>query len=302
MAIENANYVAELNKLYPAETEAVADGDDHFRLIKKVLQQTFPGRAQPEGARLALSGASVAVDATMLGAYVEASTATAITLPKLGTDYAGYVFLLATGAAATITGSGGDTINGAANQASPAGTIWRFMGESSTGWICSFVHDSTALTTAGGTMTGALKNTASQIGTSGTATNNFSLEPTSTGSMKLARGNAGSTTQDIMTVDSSGLVAFTQSPQGSNYAVLPGGLQVCWGTATDLGGGGGGTITFGRAFSVAPVVTANFNHTSGLVVIMTVGDITTSGAKGYAVNGSGTMVYATFTWIAVGKA
>lgn len=71
---------------------------------------------------------------------------------------------------------------------------------------------------SGDTMTGALKNTASQIGTSATATDNFSFEPTTPGAMKLARGNAGATTQDIMTVDASGKVAFPQNPVQSGPA------------------------------------------------------------------------------------
>jgi len=68
-----------------------------------------------------------------------------------------------------------------------------------------------AVAKSGDTMTGALKNTASQIGTSATATNNFSFEPTTAGAMKLARGNAGATTQDILTVSSGGVLGFVQS-------------------------------------------------------------------------------------------
>jgi hypothetical protein len=53
-----------------------------------------------------------------------------------------------------------------------------------------------------------------QIGDSGTATNNFTLSVPAVpdGTVKLARGNHGATTQDILTVDASGVVA---APQGS---------------------------------------------------------------------------------------
>jgi microcystin-dependent protein len=71
---------------------------------------------------------------------------------------------------------------------------------------------------SGGTMTGALKNTASQIGTSATATDNFSLEPTTAGAMKLARGNAGATTQDVLVVDSTSAVRLPVSPLRINGA------------------------------------------------------------------------------------
>lgn len=50
---------------------------------------------------------------------------------------------------------------------------------------------------------------AGQFGDSSTATNNFTITAEAVdGTMKLARGNAGATTQDIMTVDADGKVAF----------------------------------------------------------------------------------------------
>jgi hypothetical protein len=52
---------------------------------------------------------------------------------------------------------------------------------------------------------------AGQFGDSGTATRNFTLTAEAAdGTMKLARGNAGATTQDIMTVDSAGRATFPQ--------------------------------------------------------------------------------------------
>jgi hypothetical protein len=53
-----------------------------------------------------------------------------------------------------------------------------------------------------------------QLGNSGTATNNFTFAPATNGTFKLARGNAGATTQDIMTVDAAGTVSFPQGVQG----------------------------------------------------------------------------------------
>lgn len=61
-------------------------------------------------------------------------------------------------------------------------------------------------------MAGLLK-TQVQLGDSSTATQNFTLTSAAAdGTMKLARGNAGATTQDILTVDAAGKVTF---PQGS---------------------------------------------------------------------------------------
>ena len=51
-----------------------------------------------------------------------------------------------------------------------------------------------------------------QLGLSVTPANNFTLDASAdNGTMKLARGNAGATTQDIMTVDAAGNVGFPVS-------------------------------------------------------------------------------------------
>lgn len=42
MPIESASYVNQLNQAYPAATDGVKEGDDHIRLVKKVLKDTFP--------------------------------------------------------------------------------------------------------------------------------------------------------------------------------------------------------------------------------------------------------------------
>lgn len=53
-----------------------------------------------------------------------------------------------------------------------------------------------------------------QLGLSGTPGNNFTLDASAdNGTMKLARGNAGATTQDILTVGADGKVAFPQNAQ-----------------------------------------------------------------------------------------
>lgn len=62
-----------------------------------------------------------------------------------------------------------------------------------------------------------LKINRTQLGQSNTATNNFTLTAEAAdGTMKLARGNAGATTQDVITVDSSGLVNFPQGISSTN--------------------------------------------------------------------------------------
>lgn len=57
-----------------------------------------------------------------------------------------------------------------------------------------------------------LKMIKAQLGLSNTAANNFVLDASAdNGTMKLARGNAGATTQDVMTVNASGTVSFPQN-------------------------------------------------------------------------------------------
>jgi len=58
-----------------------------------------------------------------------------------------------------------------------------------------------------------IKAIAAQLGLSGDPAKNFTLSVPAApdGTMKLARGNAGATTQDILTVDANGKVAFPQN-------------------------------------------------------------------------------------------
>ena len=58
-----------------------------------------------------------------------------------------------------------------------------------------------------------LKFIKAQLGISNTPANNFTLDASAQdGTMKLSRGNAGATTQDVLVVDAAGKVTF---PAGS---------------------------------------------------------------------------------------
>jgi hypothetical protein len=58
-----------------------------------------------------------------------------------------------------------------------------------------------------------LKLIQQQLGLSTTPANNFTLDASANnGTMKLARGNAGATTQDIITIDANGKASFPQGP------------------------------------------------------------------------------------------
>jgi hypothetical protein len=67
-----------------------------------------------------------------------------------------------------------------------------------------------------------LKSNSVQIGQSVTATNNFTLSVPSSpdGTIKLARGNSGATTADVLNVASDGRLSFNKPPIGSIIQVV----------------------------------------------------------------------------------
>jgi hypothetical protein len=90
-----------------------------------------------------------------------------------------------------------------------------------------------------------IKAIKAQLGLSNTATNNFTLTAEAAdGTLKLARGNAGATTQDVLTVDASGRVSLSRSSKYP-YILAQSAVPVCLapnGTvATD------GVVTLGTA-------------------------------------------------------
>jgi len=47
MSLENASFITQLQATNPTTTDKVKEGDDHIRLLKKVLQLTFPNMGGP---------------------------------------------------------------------------------------------------------------------------------------------------------------------------------------------------------------------------------------------------------------
>jgi hypothetical protein len=90
-------------------------------------------------------------------------------------------------------------------------------------------------------MSGLLK-TQLQLGDSATASNNFVLDSSAAnGTMKLSRGNFGATTQDIVTIDSTGIVSILNklvvpNATAANQAVNLGQLLTPIGGCSTVGG------------------------------------------------------------------
>lgn len=113
-----------------------------------------------------------------------------------------------------------------------------------------------------------LKINRAQFGQSGTATNNFTLTAEAAdGTLKLARGNTGATTQDIITVASDGKVNF---PAGLSTTYTPIGLGQTWqDVKSSRAIGTTYTNNTGRPIFVSVVCSVN----SGVVNTLTVGSV-----------------------------
>lgn len=48
MALETAEYVGDLQEANPTRDDPISDGDNHIRMIKEVLKNTFPEADQPQ--------------------------------------------------------------------------------------------------------------------------------------------------------------------------------------------------------------------------------------------------------------
>lgn len=168
-----------------------------------------------------------------------------------------------------------------------------------------------------------LKTNAVQIGQSNTATANFSLSAANAdGTAKLARGNVGATTQDIMTVAADGKVNFpaglaaflgsNQSISANGYQKLPGGLILQWGSATLPNVStfqSSAVVNFPIQFPNAVfAITANLSEPTTSNSLLTLGVMcglrTQSGFTAYVDNGGdlngGVMSSTAITWFAIG--
>lgn len=66
-----------------------------------------------------------------------------------------------------------------------------------------------------------------QLGLSGTATNNFTLDASADdGTVKFARGNAGATTQDLITVAANNAITLLLTEYADDTAAATGGIPI----------------------------------------------------------------------------
>lgn len=171
-----------------------------------------------------------------------------------------------------------------------------------------------------------LKTNSLQIGQSNTATANFALTAANAdGTVKLARGNVGATTQDVMTVDTAGRVDFpaglsafvgaNQNLSSNGYQKLPGGLILQWGTSqlpNRTTYQSGNFINFPIAFpNQVFSITANLmasstsNSMLSLGVLIPWNSVTQSSFEALIDNGGdlngGSMGATSINWFAIGR-
>lgn len=125
MGLESATYVSGLNTSNPVGTDSKSQGDDHLRLIKSVLQSTFPNASKafrfPTATALD-SGDSpytqLASEANTVYVCDSSSGSIEIDLLAAATAAAGFVFAVAKTSGSnsvTLDPSGAETINGASS-------------------------------------------------------------------------------------------------------------------------------------------------------------------------------------------
>lgn len=114
MTIETATYLKDLNNLLPATGDLVAEGDDHFRLIKTVLQTTFPGRGVADmGVVAKATGFSASV--TEIGCVYKCTAALTLIPPSVSGLVAGtHWFIRAAGGAVVLDPPDAALVNGTA--------------------------------------------------------------------------------------------------------------------------------------------------------------------------------------------
>lgn len=122
MAIELASFVDGLDETKPLNTNLVAEGDDHLRLLKAVLKGTFPGRGGAEKQYYA-KAANFVVAVNEVSAVFDATGAATATLPAVsGLAPGTHFWFWASTSELTVSGADAAVINGVATLVVSVGT------------------------------------------------------------------------------------------------------------------------------------------------------------------------------------
>jgi len=123
MPVETATYVNDLVATYPEHGNPKAEGDNHLRLIKEVLQATFPNLGGPLLRKIDKS-ADYTVTPTDTTAMFNCTAAMVLAFEPAADLGASHVIsVYANGGAVTLNPDGAELINGAATLVIPSGTF-----------------------------------------------------------------------------------------------------------------------------------------------------------------------------------
>lgn len=123
MSVETASYLSEFNSAWPLGGDFRSEGDNHIRLLKAVLQNTFPNLAGRFTRTIAKSATFTQVLGESHVLYNCSATLT-INLLSAATLGNGYLFCVMNSGTGTVTidPNGAELINGASTFAIPAGS------------------------------------------------------------------------------------------------------------------------------------------------------------------------------------
>lgn len=123
MALESGSYIDDLTITNPVGTDSKSAGDDHLRLIKKVVKATFPGMAGAAW-RVQAKGAGYTVVANDNMTVFNCTAGLTLALTAAATLGNQHMFVvIGNGGAVVIDPNGAETINGASSITVPDGGV-----------------------------------------------------------------------------------------------------------------------------------------------------------------------------------
>lgn len=133
MTIESATNVYGLNTTLPADGDEQAEGDDHIRMIKAVIKNTFPGLGGALGRTSSKNiGFTPGLTENTCVFHCTASVTMGL-LAVAGVPDGTHYFVNAFGGAVTVDPNGSELVNGAATFVYPQG-YWGLVVKVGSGW------------------------------------------------------------------------------------------------------------------------------------------------------------------------
>lgn len=209
MAIENASYLHALDAQYPATGDQIPEGDDHIRMVKSALKNTFPGRNGADSRTIVKTyGFTPAI--TEISAIYHITAEVTVSLPLLsGLPEGAYFVFKAVGGAVTVTPYSGNTLD--CTTLVIAQGSWAILAKQGTVWT---TMTSPVLTAAA--ITAALGSTAVQNATYATSAGSAT---TATDSTKVAK--TGDTMTGNLTISNSApRIGLVDTTSGNEMSTL----------------------------------------------------------------------------------